>query len=186
MTTIRKCQNCHGSGVRVWPQSRRATRTGERLEQMPPQVTPCGACSGRGTVRTALIGAALLLAAVLTGCGVDTDGGINPQLEQKPAAVTSTAPAPVVETSEPVVDEAAIRETAFLATVRGKYPITEGLSDETLIALATAACGAFDRGATRAEVMVLAVEQGGEYSNVIAYAVGAGVAAYCPEHKALF
>lgn len=133
---------------------------------------------------TTIGAAAVLAAAVLTGCGVATEpsaGVVAPA-----PAVTSTAPAPVVETSEPAVDEAAIRETAFLATVRGKYPIAEGLPDSTLISLATAACGAFDRGASRAEVLAMTVQQGGEYSNVIAYAVGAGVAAYCPEHKALF
>jgi hypothetical protein len=131
------------------------------------------------------MGAAAVLVSVLAGCGVDTDGGINPAIAKPTVTVTSTAPAPVAETSEPV-DEAAIAETAFLATVRSKYPIAEGLSDATLIALATSACGAFDRGATRAEVIAMTVENGGEYANVIAYAVGAGVAAYCPEYKRLF
>lgn len=132
------------------------------------------------------MGAAAVLLAVLAGCGSTTEAApVFP--DPKPTVTaTSSAPAPVVETSVPAVDEAAIRETAFLATVRGKYPIAEGLPDSTLISLATAACGAFDRGASRAEVLAMTVQQGGEYSNVIAYAVGAGVAAYCPEHKALF
>lgn len=106
-------------------------------------------------------------------------------------AVTTTVPGPtttvtVTETPAATVDPAAVKEAAYLRTVRVKYPIAEGLPDSTLIELAKSACGALDRGASKADVIAMTVAQGGEHANVIAYAVGAGVAAYCPEHKALF
>jgi hypothetical protein len=61
---------------------------------------------------------------------------------------------------------------------------------ETLIDLAMSACGAFDVGASSEELFMIVIAEMGLDNenglNDVAYILGAGTEAFCPEHSHLF
>ena len=130
--------------------------------------------------------AALLLVLPVAACTAQpTATAPTPAPVTVTTTATATAPAP-----EPTTDDTPTpvlsTEQTFLKVVRDRYPITEGMPDATLVNLAESACGALDEGATGPEVIaqVVATDATAEHKRIIAYAIGAGVAAYCPVHKA--
>lgn len=111
-----------------------------------------------------------------------------------PQAVSTIVPPPPPATAkphppapQPGVVTHQTRDSKYLALLHDQYPDTEGVNDSTWIGLAQSACGVLNAGGTKADIMLELLDQYDEdTSPVIAYAVGAGVQAYCPKYAHLF
>ena len=72
-------------------------------------------------------------------------------------------------------------ETAFLTVVHRQAPLTQGMEDSQLISLAKAYCHGYDSGLTTGDFAMMSLESGLDVE-IAGAVLGAGVAAYCPEH----
>lgn len=126
---------------------------------------------------TVIAGIAVLLTA---GCTVPVDDTPAP----RETVIETAAPDPV-ETEEPEFDDATI-EDLYLITVRdglrASYPDIDTISDAELIDLGKQTCDLLNGGFSLEEIMieVLAGDTDAEFAGAI---MGAGIAAFCPEHQ---
>lgn len=125
----------------------------------------------------AATGATLALA--LTGCAGDTE----PTPTVTVTHTETVTPEPV-EPPEPQTQQA-MTDEEFAAFIRAEQPLMAEFPTFEIVELVTAACGAFDRGATIEEVLTVVSENSNNQSelNAIAFTIGAGVENYCPEHS---
>lgn len=128
-------------------------------------------------IGTALAG--LMLTASLVACG----GEAEPQPAQPTVTVTES-PTAEPETSEP---DAYSREEAFIAVVRENQPVLDSIPDYELVSFAETACNAFDNGASLEDVFAAIVgnTSNGVMQEAMAFTIGAGVSAFCPQHEGL-
>ena len=70
-------------------------------------------------------------------------------------------------------------ESLYVVTVRGVGDVAS-VSDATLIRTGREVCGALDRGASVAEIALIAATEGGSNGGFI---VGAAIPAFCPRHQ---
>jgi hypothetical protein len=118
----------------------------------------------------------IALATLLSGCSVSTP------VPQETVTITAT---PTPTTIPTQTKEAKLtsnqKDAIFISTMRDKYPRTTN-TDEELISLADSACRAFSRGASYADVAAAVIDNAGSQVGVFAFAIGAGVVVYCPQH----
>lgn len=119
-------------------------------------------------IGTILAGIVLLFG--MTACGGDEAAA--------PAQPTVTV------TEAPEVD---VEET-FIEVVRDEYPELATIPDSDIIGIAQDACAMFDEGASAEDVFVVLIDTGAsdEALEAMAFTIGAGTAAFCPEHEHLF
>lgn len=115
--------------------------------------------------------------------------------ETSTRSVPSTDPPTSTETVTPAavqndpVSEAELAELAFILTIRSNVPAFDGIEDQILIDLALSACDLFDTGASLETVLLGALSGAGDnadnpvFLEGVGQTIGAGVAAYCPEHN---
>jgi hypothetical protein len=99
------------------------------------------------------------------------------------AAEETSKPTPTVTvTAEP---EPSIDQT-LVDLVRKEYPELYGVTDAQIIELGKTACDAFDAGASAEDIIMAIPDTDPQTRLALAYVVGAGVGAYCPEYTGLF
>jgi hypothetical protein len=101
-------------------------------------------------------------------------------------STASTTETPRARQTEQAPDPAAQRTALYLTTVRNQYPQAVAITDQTLIGLAESACDVFKAGGTSADIFLALLDGPDadvENAKVLAYAVGAGVAAFCPQYQ---
>jgi hypothetical protein len=128
---------------------------------------------------------------VLSGC--TKERVIVVQASTTTAEATTTTEEVTTTTEEEVVitSPEISSEDLFLMTVKSGTNLDAYFTDRQLIDLAKSACQGFDNGLTKDDVIRIIFEVGTEYNLTdqqmidLAGAVGAGVAAFCPENSYL-
>lgn len=106
---------------------------------------------------------------------------VSPPGTVAPAQPPATEATP---TTAPPVKLVETKASRYLAIVHDQYPDTEGVADSIWINLATSACDALAEGATKTDILLtLMADYDEDSSPVVAYAIGAGVQAYCPKYS---
>lgn len=101
------------------------------------------------------------------------------QMVSIPNTVTTTHYTPNVH--KPGPPRAQSTDELYLSTVRKQYPEATAIDDKTLLGIASSACQVFRDGGTFRDIAD-ALVTGSDTPDALVFAVGAGVAAYCPEY----
>ncbi len=118
-------------------------------------------------------------------------GSLLPDTEPRPPvpvpAVTQTVqprPTPIITTAPPTSQAPVGKEAIFLKVVRDEYPALNKMPDDVIVNLAKSSCRALDNGATKEDVVAMLQKNASsqEILNMMAFVVGAGVPAFCPQN----
>lgn len=126
-------------------------------------------------MRKFIVALVATLALFSTGCTVQVGG-------QAPETPTASPTPEVSDTLSPAEADA-----LYLETVREQYPQLSRIQDSDLIQIAKDACTMLDNGAGIEELFMTFGNSGNdEADTALAFMIGAGIVAYCPEHSEMF
>lgn len=113
-----------------------------------------------------------MVALLSTGCTVQVGG------TSAPSASVSSTPSDAPETS--VEDP----DTLFLSVVRDEYPELNSVADHDLVQIAKDACTMLDNGGGIDDLFNVFGNSGNDdVDGTMAFIIGAGIVAYCPEYS---
>jgi hypothetical protein len=168
------------------------------VSQFEPQAPPDRTGKPHRVRTVVLLVIGVLLAAAGVSWAVGTHYAAMPANQTIPGVVTKSAtPTPLgtVAPTQPPATEAApttappvklveTKASRYLAVLHDQYPDTEGVADSVWISLAKSACDVLKEGGTKTDIMLtLMADYDEDTSPVVAYAIGAGVQAYCPRYS---
>lgn len=131
-----------------------------------------------------------LLVSIMVFCFILILSGCTKERVIVVQATTTTVEA-TTTTEEVTTTTEMSSEDLFLMTIKDNSNLSAYFTDRQLIDLAKSACQGFDNGLTKDDVIRIIFEVGNEYNLAdqqmidLAGAVGAGVAAFCPENSYL-